>query len=211
MLNALFPEVKWNEIKSVGFDLDGTLYDEFVFIQQAYRAILLEYAEYFEYIDIPYRYMLGRWLEKGSSFNRIFEETFDLFVVGSLTKATFIEGAIEIFRNVKPNLVLSSRNRYFLEFFKENYDIFLVTDGFSSLQKRKFLALGLDRFFSSERVVFTGELGKEFFKPHCLAYELLGIQFPHAAVIYFGDRELDREFACRLGLNFQLVYNMVSR
>ena len=39
MLKYLYPQINWNNINYVGFDLDGTLYDEADFIAQAYIKI----------------------------------------------------------------------------------------------------------------------------------------------------------------------------
>ena len=198
-------------IKCVGFDLDGTLYDEFVFIRQVYLSILMENADCFESIDSPYKYMLDRWLEKGSSYNHIFEEVFEKFSIGGLVKASFTSRALEIYRNFKPKLLLPQRNQYLLEMFRKKFEIFLISDGVSSLQKNKFFALKLDRFFSHGKTVFNGEMGAEFYKPNPSCFKVLGLAFPPSEVIYFGDREIDREFALNLGIHFQPVYNMVPR
>ena len=40
MLNVLCPNFDCRNIKYVGFDLDGTLYDEFDFIYQVYSKIV---------------------------------------------------------------------------------------------------------------------------------------------------------------------------
>ena len=45
MLNVLYPDIDWSHIKYIGFDLDGTLYDEFEFIVQTYKKIILENNE----------------------------------------------------------------------------------------------------------------------------------------------------------------------
>lgn len=211
MLNVLFPEIRWDEIKCVGFDLDGTLYDEFVFIRQVYRAILLEHVGFFERFDAPYQYMLDRWLEKGSSFNHIFEEVFEKFSTGRCVKANFIRRALDIYRNFEPVLTLPPRNRYLLEMFKGKFEVFLISDGCPSLQKNKFFALKLDTVFSPGQTIFTGEMGTEFHKPNPSCFERLGLTAPPSGVLYFGDREIDREFTRNLGIHFQPVYNMVPR
>jgi len=211
MLSVLFPEIPWNEIRCVGFDLDGTLYDEFVFIRQVYRVILLEHAGSFQKFDVPYQFMLDRWLEKGSSYNHIFEEVFERFSAGKLAKTNFVRRALEIYRNFVPILTLAPRNRYLLEMFREKFEIFLISDGFPSLQKNKFIALKLNTFFSPEQTVFTGDMGVGFYKPNPACFERLRLSTPNFRVAYFGDREIDREFTRNLGIHFQPVYNMVPR
>ena len=71
MLNALFPEIPWEQIKCVGFDLDGTLYDEFDFIRQVYPTVLQESEHLIESSTQSLVYMLKQKKKKGSSYNRI--------------------------------------------------------------------------------------------------------------------------------------------
>ena len=39
MMKYLYPQINWEPIKYVGFDLDGTLYDESNFISQVYKKV----------------------------------------------------------------------------------------------------------------------------------------------------------------------------
>lgn len=211
MLNVLFPEVPWAQIKCVGFDLDGTLYDEFAFIQQVYPVILQANAKCFGDIFSPLKYMLDRWLEKGSSYNRIFDETYERFADNYFAKEAFIESALALFRHFEPDLELLPRNRHLLNIFKEEYDLFLITDGSPSLQKHKFRALQLDDLFQERQTVFTGEMGAEYYKPNTAAFEKLQLRYSPSEIVYFGDRDIDREFSRRIGIHFQQVYNMVSQ
>jgi putative hydrolase of the HAD superfamily len=211
MLNALYPDIPWPQIKCVGFDLDGTLYDEFVFICQVYRAILKENSHCFEHIDMAFQYMLDRWLEKGSSYNRIFDETFELFAGEVVAKETFIEGSLEIFRCFEPALELPPRNMHLMRIFKQKFDIFLISDGPPCLQRHKFHSLKLDTIFSADRVIFTGDMGGACYKPNPASFEKLGLEYFPSEILYFGDRSIDLEFSRRLGIHFQKVYNMVPR
>jgi len=95
MMRSLYENVHWDKVKFVGFDMDGTLYDEYDFIVQVYKEIatLLDHDSY--------NYMCQRWLEKGSSFPFIFDETYDLSSSKSLSKDEFISKALNIFRNFK--------------------------------------------------------------------------------------------------------------
>lgn len=211
MLNALFPEIPWDRIRCVGFDLDGTLYDEFAFIGQVYRAILQDSAPLFGDAGQALAYMLDRWLEKGSSYSRIFDETFRRFGLDQRQLETFIARALKIFRHFQPELTLPERNRHLLEFFKRNFDTFVISDGAPALQRNKFRALALDAFFAENRILFTGDLGQDFYKPNTEAFVHLGLNYTADEVVYFGDRSIDEEFCRRLGIHFQRVYNMVPQ
>jgi FMN phosphatase YigB (HAD superfamily) len=204
MPSAFFKNVDWNRVEHIGFDMDGTLYDEFQFISQAYLKI----AKSFSGSD-AYPYMTKRWLEKGSSFPKIFDETYEKFskqLVHPAKKSVFIEESLHTFRNVKPNLTISPRTRHILEFFKNRYSLFLVSDGQLQLQQRKFSALGLESFFNTSNVVFTGINARLFEKPSIASLSLIDSN-PKASV-FFGDRETDHMFAKNCGMQFQKVYNM---
>jgi len=206
MKNFLFPQIKWNKVRYVGFDLDGVLYDEFEFIEQAYDQV----TNLFNNKTLVKRYMLGRWLEKGSSFNKIFQETYELYyknLISKIDKETFIENCLLIFRNFNPKLKLSPRTEYILNYFSKHYKIFLVSDGNLGLQKKKFNSLKLYRYFDVEHVFFTGCDSLKYSKPNidCLN-ELKIIPFES---VYFGDREIDKLFAKYSRMQFQKVYNMI--
>jgi len=215
MLNSLFPDISWTQIKCVGFDLDGTLYDEFASIQQVYRAILRQESHYFSDFVPAYTFMLSRWLEKGSSYNSIFGETFELFSTNQEHKEEFVHNALALFRSYSPELILPNRNHYLLNAFAQDFDLFLISDGPPVLQRNKFRTLGLNEFFAANQVIFTGDYGKEYYKPrtdsfHKLA-QTLGWAYSHEEILYFGDRGIDEEFSCNLNIHFQKVYNMVPR
>lgn len=211
MLNALFPEIPWDRIRCVGFDLDGTLYDEFVFIRQAYHAILQESATLFADYAPAFAYMLDRWLEKGSSYCRIFDEAFRRFGCDQSQLEPFIAQALKIFRQFQPELALAERNRHLLTCFQGRFDMFVISDGSPALQRNKFRALGLDDFFTPNRVLFTGDLGPDFYKPNAAAFARMDLSCAPSEVVYFGDRSIDKEFCGRVGIHYQRVYNMVPR
>jgi len=215
MLNTLFPDISWSQIKCVGFDLDGTLYDEFTSIQQVYRAILHQENYYFPDFAPAYTFMQNRWLEKGSSYNSIFTETFELFSINQEHKERFIHNALELFRSYSPRLIIPSRSHYLLNAFAQDFDLFLISDGPPVLQRNKFKTLGLNDFFDTNQVVFTGDYGKEYYKPRADSFHklsrTLGWNFSHEEIVYFGDRDIDKEFSCNINVQFQKVYNMVPQ
>lgn len=216
MLNSLFPDIPWSRIKCVGFDLDGTLYDEFEFIRQVYAAIIRKEEKYFPDATPPYTFMLERWLEKGSTYPHIFEEVFDRHAVSRGTaREAFVGRALTRYRNDAPNLTLPERNRFLLETFSDHFDLFLISDGPSVLQRNKFKSLGLGEVFPESRVHFTGDHGKSHYKPLPAAYYHLAEKekwpYQPEEILYFGDRDVDEAFCNNLGIRFQKVYNMVQR
>ena len=209
MLNTLFPNFVSSDIKCVGFDLDGTLYDEFDFINQVYLKIVKENTNLLSDDLSALRWMEERWLEKGSSYNLIFDEVYDRFGTEERHKMFFIKSSLEIYRNFKPELKLSRRASIILEALKDQYKLFLVTDGNSALQRSKFDALGLGSWFLKKDCIFTGDYGKNGYKPSLKAVGPFFLEFSPSSCLFFGDRDIDQEFSECAGMNFVRMLNMI--
>lgn len=191
--------------------MDGTLYDEFTFIQQAYDNVLDTCAHRLTDKDTARKFMQLRWLEKGSSYNKIFDETHEHFGKEGTAeeRQAFIRDALYAFRNVVPKLSLSARAAFWLHYFAQSYQVFLVTDGGSVLQRRKAKALDLARHIPEDRMVFTSELGSGAEK-RSLASSDFPLSFDPGNVVFFGDRENDRIFSRNLGFHFIRVHDMTA-
>lgn len=196
MMKSLYKKINWNKISYVGFDMDGTLYDEYEFISQVYKEIskLLK--------PESMSFMKKRWLEMGSSYPFIFSEAFDKYNVGN-DKETFIKESLNIFRNFNPKIKLNENVKRILYHCKKNYEIFLITDGNPVLQKKKYNSLGLDKFFNKNKIFFTGLDPKIYSKPKIESLKLLSIE-PEKSV-FFGDREVDKQFSKNSKMQFQEV------
>lgn len=203
MMNYLFNTINWKKIKHVGFDMDGTLYDEFEFIVQPYKEISKILGK------DSFVFMKNRWLEKGSSYPLIFDETYDKFGVNcDLNKTEFIKRALTIFRNYNPKLKLTHRVQSMLYECKKNYSLFLITDGNPILQRKKFEELKLAKYFNTENSIFTGDYSHDYHKPGIKSLNLLDIDPKNS--VFFGDRINDEGFAVNSGMQFQKVYNMIK-
>ena len=205
MMNAFFNEKNWKNIEYVGFDLDGTLYDEYEFIYQVYSEINKKFLHNQKALE----FMLRRWMEKGSSYPYIFEETYLSFIKKEEGLEDFLKNTLKIYRNFYPKLHLAARTKFLLEYFGNNYCLFLITDGNCSLQKNKYNALGLFDYFSKENTVFTGCYGSNYVKPNSEVIHLIEHIDPKRS-IFFGDRDIDEKFAERTNMRFVKVYNMVE-
>jgi len=212
MLSVLYPDIDWSHIESIGFDLDGTLYDEFEFIVQTYKKIILENYNFFCIEDQTeiLEFMTKRWLQKGSSYNRIFEETFNQYATRDISlRKKFIDKALNIFRTFTPYMLLPERSCTILSYLKKNsYNLFLITDGNAELQRQKICSLGLDRIFNNN-IFFTSKFGSEYEKPSIKILKYINISMSSDKVVYVGDREVDKLFAENAGFKFLKVYNLI--
>ena len=192
-------EINLNYYDAVGFDMDGTLYKEVFFIKQAYYNI----ARYLnnDLTNNVYKWMLKRWIEKGSGYPFIFSETIEQF---NLTNVK-IEEILKIYRETMPNLNLEKVVSSFIEETPIEKR-FLVTDGHSKLQRNKFEALKLDKFFLEENCGFTGDLGHKYYKPSVeIVKKIQFIQGQNKKVLYLGDRNLDEQFSKNAHFDFAFV------
>lgn len=210
-MKYLTDKIAWNNIQVIGFDLDGTLYDEFSFIEQVYPQVLKTWGLTGTMQQRVLHNMLERWIEKGSSYPFIFDETLVHFKLNDMQKNDYIQQALSVFRNYVPQLHLSSRIRHILHVLKERYRLFLFTDGNVKLQSAKILSLGLNEFFSPEVIFISGQFGPEYIKPGSEILSELELVFQGVKkdkVLYIGDRVRDFEFAENAGFKFCYISNL---
>lgn len=213
MLKSLFPAIDWPTIEYVGFDLDGTLYDEYDFIVQAYRPVALRIARAIAQSEASvHAELLRRWLEKGSSYPHIFTEALMAGGSGDGDIQLIVRACVDDFRACTPALKLAERTRFLLDVLSESRSLFLVTDGGCALQNRKIDALGLRQWFAHGRIAISGCLAPRAVKPstsmiNSLADASALVAHPEK-VVFFGDRDVDQQFSERAGFAFVRVKQM---
>jgi putative hydrolase of the HAD superfamily len=186
-------------ITTVIFDLDDTLYDEIDFCRSGFRAAA--------------RHVAG--LSDARSADEVFAAFWKSFITGDCG-STFNVGLaaldipcdehligtlVEIYRTHRPTLTLSPESRAVLEDLRDRYTLGLLTDGFLPTQRFKVEALGIKHYFQA--IMYTEELGREFWKPSPRGFEKLMEMLdarPEQAV-YVADNET-KDFIApnRLGL-----------
>lgn len=214
MLKSLYPQIDWKTVRAVGFDMDGTLYDEAEFVSQVYEPISVRLSMVCGApAEAIHQIMFRRWLEKGSSYNRIFGEVLDRFGVEDTTAETAIADCLAIFRNFRPLLKLPVRVAALLECMCENFMLFLVSDGSSVLQRAKFEALGLGRWFLPENVGISGCHGPGFSKPATKIIDKIAVlkAVKPSEVVFIGDRDVDEHFAAEAGFSYIGVTCLIPR
>ena len=212
-MKYMYPQIDWDSIRIVGFDMDGTLYDERDFIEQVYVPI----SEYLANIckgntrEI-YKKMLDRWTEKGSSYPYIFSEILEEYNVQESGDNRIVAQCLTLFRSFNPNLTLSREVTLILEEFYRKYRLFLITDGHEELQAKKLLSMGLNNFFDSANIGISGVYGKGYQKPSTQIIRAIQVLDSVNAeqVVFFGDRHVDEQFAKSAGFHFIKVKCMRS-
>ena len=205
MLKSLYPRVDWDRVRVLGLDMDGTLYDEAEFIAQVYRPIADIIARSAGGPAEPiHAALLRRWLEKGSSYPRIFDEALAARGVTGPAAREAVDECLAVFRGFTPRLTLPARVGIILDAMAEKYPLFLISDGSAGLQQKKFAALDLGRWFEPANVGFCATLGTGFDKPDTRILREIRVldETAPAAVVFFGDRDVDSRFAANAGFHF---------
>ena len=213
-------DLKWGDIMNryfisklekyevIGFDLDGTIYDEFAFISQAYigvAKVISEYANANE--EDVYKKLCDDWIKFGSSKVTLFQDVFSYFTDENLPE-DFINDCLKAFRNWPIKLELSLFAKEVFDFISQTKkELFLVTDGNSKLQRKKINSLGLNQWIEKSKIAISGDYGKGFQKPSpYMASDILKISFK-PNMVYLGDRDVDMQFAKAIGADFIRVKN----
>ncbi len=213
-MKYLSDSIDWSGIKAIGFDLDGTLYDEFDFIQQAYHKVLAVFSADKSVKNKMVHFMLSRWLEKGSSYPYIFDECLQLFKIPEVERQPKIQQALDLFRTIQPDLQLCPRMKNFLSDCCKKYFLFLVTDGRKTLQMQKIQSLELGRYFQADTIFISGALGKGYEKPNTRVLGKIQLDNKGIAnneVVYIGDRMRDKDFAANAGFRFCFIQDLFKR
>jgi len=171
------------QIRSVVFDLDGTLCRERDYVRGGYRAVAealrRRTGRRVAYEDWMWRrFLSGKRTGTIDALGRRFRL--------ALTGADVAE-LVVVYRNHRPHLRPCRGVRELLLELRRRRKIGLLSDGFLPAQRLKLEALGLENLFDA--VVFTESLGRDAWKPSGRGFEAIRrkLAVPHAACAYVAD------------------------
>jgi len=189
-------------ITTVVFDLDDTLYDEIEYCKSGFRAIADFLAESPNSSSVE-RIYEALWKEciagnRKKTFNAAFDK------LGISYDDKLIEELVNVYRSHIPNLTLPQDSRDVLCGLRTKYTLALLTDGFLPGQKLKVQSLEIEEFFKC--IVYTEQLGREFWKPSPASFEkiieILNVKPENMA--YIADNE-KKDFIAPNKLGFSTV------
>ncbi len=192
-------------IKVVIFDLDDTLISEKAYIESGYQHIakLLSSRVSKDYAEI-YQMLMDLFNESPLLvFNRLLD------LLGMPYKESDIFELVEVYRNHVPAVDFFNDVLPCLKNLKnKKMKTGIITDGYASTQRHKIKAVQADHLI--DKIIITDELGREYWKPHSLAYEMMkekfGVEFYE--MIYVGDN-VKKDFISANYLNIVTV--MIKR
>ncbi len=190
----------FDDIETVVFDLDDTLYPETEYVKSGFKAV-----------D---RYLVSRGVVKSS----IYRSLWDLFSSGlrgtifneSLVKARIdpspelIQQLVYQYRTHIPDISLYRDAAEVLQQLKGKRKMALLTDGYGEAQKNKVTALGIKHFFDT--IMYTDDLGRECWKPHTSGFIAImnKLEVAGSRCVYIGDNP-SKDFAAPRSLGWKSI------
>ncbi len=188
-------------LKCVAFDMDDTLYDELDYYQSGLAAVASVIAGDYQFAEETVFDALWDIFIQGNH-KTAFNETLDRFVISY--GPDYIGRLVNVLRCHTPRIHLPADSKAVLEALKSNYRLALITDGFLPAQQLKVQALGIEQDF--DVVIFTEALGRQFWKPSTVAFEMMldKMALRPQECVYVGDN-LEKDFIAPNKLGFKTV------
>ena len=189
-------------ITVVVFDLDDTLYDEIEYCRSGFAAVS-EFLAGMHDAPPSDRIFAALW-EQFSAGNhaRTFNAALDELAIGCDGKR--VPELVKVYRNHVPKITLPEDSRSILAELGTRYALALLTDGFLPAQRLKVQALRIEESFES--IVYTEELGREFWKPSPAGFEKImqDLNAKPENIVYIADNE-KKDFIAPNRLGFSTV------
>jgi putative hydrolase of the HAD superfamily len=189
-------------ITTVIFDLDDTLFDEIDYCRSGFKTVSQFLADKPQIppADTVFK-VIWRQFSAGNhtkTFNTALDE------LGLNYNDKLIAELIKVYREHQPKITLPADSKEVLEKLSGKYKLGLITDGFLPAQRLKVQALDVEKYFQC--IVYTEELGREFWKPSPAGFEKI-IQTLNAEpenVAFIGDNEV-KDFITPNKLDFLTI------
>ena len=171
-------------IKAVVFDLDDTLISEKEYIKSGYKSVA-------KFIEKKYK------LDQGKVYNQLMElfrkspkNVFNRFFEKNNIQYGKIEidKLIENYRKHKPEIYFFDDVKpTIMKLKKIGIKTGIITDGYKETQRNKLEVLKAKELF--DQIIITDELGREYWKPNPMAFELMkqALKVEYNEMIYVGD------------------------
>lgn len=186
--------------QAIVFDLDDTLYPEIDYVRSGFRAAAGRIAgaacDANAIADKMWRlFHEGR---RERIFNTVLAE------LGLSDDGQIIAELVSVYRCHRPNLKLATPVRKLLAELKKAYRLGLLSDGYLPAQRLKVEALQIAEFF--DHIIYTEELGREYWKPSVRAFELMAaaLDCPAADCVYVADNPA-KDFLAPNQLGWQTI------
>lgn len=183
----------------VVFDLDDTLYLEHEYVLSGFAAVG-EWAERtLGHAGLGQR---AAELYAAGAGNRTLQQA--LLAIGGEPEGEVLAAMLNVYRTHTPNISLPADSLSSLDWIAGKAELGIITDGRPFAQRAKCERLGLRERVS--RIVYTGDWGEEFYKPHPRAFESLEQEMGSGEDLFFyvGDNPL-KDFKAPLSRGWMAI------
>ncbi len=189
-------------IGCVVFDMDDTLYEEVEYCKSGFQAVAgtLTKDQKPKYRQEIYDALWKEFISGNhtTTFNAALEQ------LGIAYDDKFIMQMVKTYRQHHPSISLPADSEMVLKTLKKRYKLALLTDGYLPAQRLKVQALGIEKYFQA--IVYTEELGREYWKPSTRGFENILKELNTAAenCLYVGDNPT-KDFIAPNKLGFKTI------
>ena len=171
------------------FDLDDTLYDEMSFVASGFRAVALYAHIQFGCGEAAF-FQTCMQVIRDFGRGQVFNIALQRLGVGASGRATDM---VDIYRGHRPEIRLDEDAVSTLHALRaRQIKCGVITDGLASVQRNKTEALRVSELV--DFIIYTDELGREFWKPHELSFRMAleNMMMNPAEVAYVGNDRKQR-------------------
>ena len=174
-------------VTAIVFDLDDTLYDEIEYCRSGFAAVARFLAGSdgvppagLIFVTLWNHFTTG---DRSRTFNLALDD------LGIGCDERRIAELVEVYRSHVPLIPLPPDSEQVLRTLSGKYSLGLLTDGFLPAQQLKVRALRIENYFKS--IVYTEQLGREFWKPSPAGFERILQELGAKAqdAVYVADNE----------------------
>ena len=182
-------------LRVIGFDLDNTLYDQAQHMRSFFRAAAAEIAA--QASTSPHvieTAFIEVWTRRTSYYPRLFDEALEQ--IGRHDPAT-VKALVSLYHQHRAELTLFDGVREMLGRLREQFSLFLISDGNEQMQRNKLESLDLAG--ALDEIVLTGHFGKAWSKPapHAYRHALDRFGGDPSTYLYVGDNPACDFFGAR--------------
>ena len=189
-------------ISCVVFDLDDTLYEEIEYCRSGFQKVARVLTERLGLGEHEALYgILWQEFDNGNhitTFNAALEKS------GIIYDNKLITEMLKIYREHAPSISLPVGSETLLKELGQKYKLALLTDGYLPGQKFKVRSLEIENYFQC--IVYTEELGREYWKPSTVGFEKImkTLNVKGQDCVYIGDNAA-KDFIAPNKLGFRTI------
>jgi putative hydrolase of the HAD superfamily len=188
--------------------MDDTLYDEIDYCRSAFTACAKYIVDNLHGPEpmTTEAVFMALWTQfNAGNQKKTFNTALEKFEIQYDTET--IKALVSAYREHTPAIELPADSRTVLDTLSPKYRMAMLTDGFLPAQELKVAALGIEKYF--EYIVFTEQLGREFWKPSPAGFQKILEKFgekPENCIYIADNAEKDFIAPNQLGMHtIQLI------